>query len=352
MPVATPAQYAEMLDAAKDRGYAYAAANVSSSSTLNAALAGFAEAGSDGIVQLTPSGAEFASGEVGDSEAGARAIAAFARETADRYPVLIALHTDHCPPERVDNFLRPLLEASLERARRNEPPVFHSHMFDGSSLPLEENLERSAELLEICREANVIIEIEVGVVGGEEDGLDARGVAHDRLYSSTEDAMAVVERLGTGERGRYLLAATFGNIHGVYASVNAKLRPQVLGDLRDAAVERFGPQAASDFVFHGGSGSTPEQISAAIDYGVVKFNLDTDLQYAYTRAVADHVFRNYEGVLKTDRAAGDKAAYDPRAWGRAAEASMANRVADACAMLRSSGRTLFNGVVAGQDPRR
>jgi fructose-bisphosphate aldolase, class II len=351
MPVATPAQYAEMLDAASKDGYAYAAVNVSSSSTLNAALAGFADAGSDGIVQLTPSGAAFASGAAGDATGGARAIAAFTRELADRYPVLIALHTDHCPPERVDDFLRPLLEKSLDRARQNEPPVFQSHMFDGSSLPLEENLERSAELLEICHAANVILEVEIGVVGGEEDGLDARHVADDRLYSTPKDAMAAVDRLGTGEHGRYLLAATFGNIHGVYASANAKLRPEILRELRDAAVERFGPEAAFDFVFHGGSGSTPEQIAAAIGYGVVKFNLDTDLQYAYTRAVADHVFHNYEGVLKTDRAIGDKAAYDPRAWGRAAEASMAKRVADACAILGSSGRTLFAGVAAGQDPR-
>jgi fructose-bisphosphate aldolase class II len=224
-------------------------------------------------------------------------------------------------------------------------------MFDGSSLPLQDNLERAADLLEIRRDANVIIEIEIGIVGGEEDGLDARGVADDRLYSTPEEALAVVERLGTGEHGRYLLAATFGNVHGVYASVNAKLRPEILRELRDAAVQRFGPQAAFDFVFHGGSGSTPEQIAAAIDFGVVKFNLDTDLQFAYTRAVADHVFRHYDDVLKTDGATGEKAAYDPRAWGRAGEDSMANRVADACAMLGSGGRTLFAGIVAEQDPR-
>jgi fructose-bisphosphate aldolase, class II len=351
VPLATPEQYEAMLDTAHAEGYAYAAVNVSSSSTLNAALAGFASARSDGIVQLTPSGAAFASGAADDAAAGARAIAAFARELADAYPVLVALHTDHCPPERVDDFLRPLLDASLEQARRGRPPLFQSHMFDGSSLPLEENLERSAELLEVCRAANVIIEIEIGLVGGEEDGLDARGVADEQLYSTPADALAVVDRLGTGERGRYLLAATFGNIHGVYGATNAKLRPDVLRELRDAAVERFGPGAAFDFVFHGGSGSTAGQIAGAIEYGVVKFNLDTDLQYAYTRAVADHVFRNYAGVLKTDGTTGDKAVYDPRAWGGAAEASMAARIAEACTMLGSSGRTLFTRVGAGQDPR-
>ena len=336
-----------MLDAAKRERYAYAAVNVSSSTTLNGAFAGFAAARSDGIVQLTPGGGEFASGRAEDAVVGARAIAAFARQVADDYPVLIALHTDHCPPTKVDSFLRPLLEETLTRLRRGEPALFQSHMFDGSSLPLDENLGLASELLEICREGKLILELEVGVVGGEEDGLDARGVADERLYSTPSDAIAVVERLGTGERGRYLVAATFGNIHGVSASAQATLRPEILRELRDAVVDRFGANAAFDFVFHGGSGSMREQIETAIEYGVVKFNLDTDLQYAYTRAVADHMFRHYDGVLQTDGSLGDKAAYDPRAWGRAAEASMAARVAEACAMLRSSGRTLAVAAVRG-----
>lgn len=347
MPLATSEQYAEMLDAAKRERYAYAAVNVSSSTTLNGAFAGFAAARSDGIVQLTPGGGEFASGRAEDAVVGARAIAAFARQVADDYPVLIALHTDHCPPTKVDSFLRPLLEETLTRLRRGEPALFQSHMFDGSSLPLDENLGLASELLEICREGKLILELEVGVVGGEEDGLDARGVADERLYSTPSDAIAVVERLGTGERGRYLVAATFGNIHGVSASAQATLRPEILRELRDAVVDRFGANAAFDFVFHGGSGSMREQIETAIEYGVVKFNLDTDLQYAYTRAVADHMFRHYDGVLQTDGSLGDKAAYDPRAWGRAAEASMAARVAEACAMLRSSGRTLAVAAVRG-----
>jgi len=340
LPLATPEQYVEMLGAAKREGYAYAAVNVTSSTTLTAALAGFADARSDGIVQLTPSGAEFASGAAKDATAGARALAAFAREIANGYPVLIALHTDHCPPPKVEAFLRPLLEESLARARRGDPPLYQSHMFDGSSLPLAENLATAAELLQVCHEANVILEIEIGVVGGEEDGLDARGIADERLYSTPADVVAVVDHLGAGGRGRYMLAATFGNVHGVYAAVNAKLRPEILRELRNAVVERFGADAAPDFVFHGGSGSTLEQIEKAIEYGVVKFNLDTDLQYAYTRGVADHMFRNYDGVLQTDGSLGDKTAYDPRAWGRAAEASMAARVVEACTMLKSSGRTL------------
>jgi fructose-bisphosphate aldolase, class II len=274
-----------MLDVAKRDGYAYPAVNVSSSSTLNAALAGFAQASSDGIVQFTPSGAAFASGPAKDAAAGALAIAAFAREVGDRYPVLVALHTDHCPPARVDDFLRPLPNESLRRAECEDSPAFQSHMFDGSSLPLEENLDAARELLETCRVANVVLELEIGVVGGEEDGLDGRGVADEHMYSKPEEAIAVVERLGAGERGRYLLAATFGNVHGVYAGANAKLRPEVLRALRDAVVDRYGTDAAFDFVFHGGSGSSRDQIEEAISYGVVKFNLDTDLQYAYTLAL-------------------------------------------------------------------
>jgi fructose-bisphosphate aldolase class II len=268
-------------------------------------------------------------------------MADFAGDVAGNHPVLIALHTDHCPPTRVDDFLRPLLLESLERARRREPPVYQSHMFDGSSLPLDQNLDTAAELLEMCREANVVLEIEIGVVGGEEDGLDGRGVDEERLYSKPEDAIAVVERLGTGGHGRYLLAATFGNIHGVYTSLNAKLRPEILGELRDVAVKRFGADAGFDFVFHGGSGSTRDQIQTAIEYGVVKFNLDTDLQYAYTRAVADHIFRNYDGVLPDRRRPWRQGGVRPTSPGAVRpRRQWRARVAEACEVLRSSGRTI------------
>ncbi len=329
-----------MLDAARSGGYAYPAVNVSSSDTLNAALRGFAEADSDGIIQVTTGAAAFASGAANDAALGAKALAAHAHLLADRYPALIALHTDHCTPDKVDGFIRPLLAESLERRARGELPLYHSHMFDGSTLPLEENLRIAADLLAQCRAADVILELEVGLVGGEEDEIDNLGAAAERLYSTPADALAVAEALGTGERGRYLLAATFGNVHGVYSSTNAKLRPEILGELRDAVVTRFGEQAAFDFVFHGGSGSTPEQIAEAIANGVVKMNLDTDMQYAYTRAVADHIFRNYDGVLKTDGRAGDKKSYDPRVWSRAAQKAMAERITEAAQQLGSAGHTL------------
>jgi fructose-bisphosphate aldolase class II len=329
-----------MLDAAHRRNYAYPAVNVSSSDTLNAALRGFAEAGSDGIIQVSIGAAEFASGAAKDAALGARALAAYAHLVADRYPVLIALHTDHCTADKIDGFIRPLLVESLERRARGELPLYHSHMFDGSAIPLEENLRIAVELLAQCRAADVILELEIGLVGGEEDEIDNNGADPDRLYSTPADALSVVQALGTGERGRYLLAATFGNVHGVYSSINAKLRPEILRELRDAVTARFGARAAFDFAFHGGSGSTLAQVAEAIRNGVVKMNIDTDMQYAYTRAVADHMFRNYGGVLKVDGGVGDKKRYDPRVWSRAAQKAMAGRVRQAVGQLGSAGHTL------------
>ncbi|MFS0886828.1 class II fructose-bisphosphate aldolase [Aeromicrobium sp. 179-A 4D2 NHS] len=336
MPVATPEVYAEMLDKAKTNSFAYPAINVSSSQTLNAALAGFAEAGSDGIIQISTGGAEYLSGPtVKDMVSGSLAFAAFAQEVAKKYPINVALHTDHCPKDKLDGFVRPLLEASAERVRNGGLPYFQSHMWDGSAVPLDENLQIAEELLAKAHAANIILEVEIGVVGGEEDGVEAE--INDKLYTSPEDAIATVEALGLGEKGRYLTALTFGNVHGVYKPGNVKLRPEVLKAAQEAVAERFGKERAFDFVFHGGSGSLPEEISAAVDYGVVKMNVDTDTQYAFTRPVAGHMFANYDGVLKVDGEVGNKKTYDPRAWGKAAEAGMAARVVEACQNLRSAG---------------
>jgi fructose-bisphosphate aldolase, class II len=334
MPVPTPEQYAAMLDAALDGGYAYAAVNVTSSQTLNGALRGFAEAGSDGIVQITVGGARYLAGG-GDAAAGARALAGLARELAPRLPVQVALHTDHCPPEHVDDFLRPLLAASRERVARGEPPLFNSHMFDGSTLPLEENLLIARELLDECREADIVLEVECGVVGGEEDGIGG-DVEAERLYTTTEDLLRVAEVLGTGDRGRYLLAATFGNVHGVYAPGHVTLRPEILR----AGQEALGDRPRFAYVFHGSSGTAPAELAEAISYGVVKVNVDTDLQYAFTRAVAHHVFTRYDSVLRVDGEIGEKHAYDPRTWGLVGEAAMAARVVEACRELGSAGRSL------------
>ncbi|GLX96403.1 MULTISPECIES: class II fructose-bisphosphate aldolase [Herbidospora] len=339
MPIATPEVYAEMLDRAKAGGFAYPAINVTSSQTLNAALRGFAEAESDGIIQVSTGGAEFASGTtVKDMVIGATALAEYARVVAAKYNVTVALHTDHCPADKLDGFMRPLIEISRERVARGQEPLFQSHMWDGSAVPLEENLQIASELLDKCAEARVVMEMEIGVVGGEEDGVSHE--INDKLYTTPEDAIATAEAVGLGERGRYMLAATFGNVHGVYKPGAVKLRPSVLKDIQDAVGNKYGKDKPFDLVFHGGSGSLLEEIHEAISYGVIKMNIDTDTQYAFTRPVADHFFKNYDGVLKVDGEVGNKKAYDPRAYGKLAEAGMAKRIVEACEHLKSAGTKL------------
>jgi fructose-bisphosphate aldolase class II len=339
MAIASPEVYAEMLDRAKAGAFAYPAINVTSSQTLNAALRGFADAESDGIIQISTGGAEYLSGPtVKDMVTGAVAFAAYATEVARKYPVNVALHTDHCPKEKLDAFVRPLLALSAERVGRGEAPLFQSHMWDGSAVPLAENLRIAEELLERAAAARIVLEIEVGVVGGEEDGMV--GAIDEKLYSTVEDGLATAEALGLGEKGRYLAALTFGNVHGVYKPGNVKLRPEILKEIQDAVGARYGREKPMHLVFHGGSGSLLSEIHAALDYGVVKMNVDTDTQYAFTRPVAAHMFTHYDGVLKVDGEVGDKKAYDPRSWGKAAEAGMAERVAGSCEHLRSAGTRL------------
>ncbi|MGW6199827.1 class II fructose-bisphosphate aldolase [Kribbella sp. NPDC055110] len=339
MPIATPEVYAEMLDKAKQNRFAYPAINVSSSQTLIAAIRGFAEAGSDGIVQVSTGGADYLSGStVKNMVSGSVALAAYAHEVAKNYPVNIALHTDHCPKDKLEGFVRPLLEISAERVARGENPLFQSHMWDGSAVPLTENLEIAKELLAKTAAARIVLEIEVGVVGGEEDGV--ANEINEKLYTTVEDGLATVEALGTGENGRYLTALTFGNVHGVYKPGAVKLRPEILAEIQDAVGAKVGKERPFDLVFHGGSGSTLEEIRAAVDNGVIKMNVDTDTQYAFTRPAAGHMFANYDGVLKVDGEVGNKKAYDPRAWGKAAEEGMAKRVAEACEDLRSTGTSL------------
>src|SRR5689334_3991302 len=339
MPIATPETYAQMLDEAKEKSFAFPAINVSSSQTLNAALQGFAEAGSDGIIQISTGGADYLSGPtIKNMVTGSVAFAAYAAEVAKNYPVNVALHTDHCPKDKLGGFVRPLIDISAERVARGGLPLFQSHMWDGSAVPLDENLQIAEELLAEAAAANVVLEIEVGVVGGEEDGIV--GAIDEKLYTTPGDALAMVDALGLGEKGRYMAALTFGNVHGVYKPGNVKLRPEILREAQKAVGEKVGQEKPLSLVFHGGSGSLLEEIRSALDYGVVKMNVDTDTQYAFTRPVAAHMFANYDGVLKVDGEVGNKKAYDPRAWGKAAEAAMAKRIVQACDDLRSVGTSL------------
>lgn len=339
MPIATPEVYGELIDRAKAGKFAYPAVNVTSSQTVTAALRGFAEAGSDGIIQVSVGGAEYAAGStVKDRVAGSLALAAYAREVAKNYPVTIALHTDHCTKQNLDTWVRPLLALEVEQVKRGELPTFQSHMFDGSTVPLAENLVIAAELLELSRLAHTILEIEIGVVGGEEDGHAAE--INEKLYTTPEDGLKTIEALGTGEKGRYLTALTFGNVHGVYKPGAVKLRPSILGEIQKVVGEKVGKDNPFDLVFHGGSGSTPEEIAEAVSYGVIKMNIDTDTQYAFTRPVVAHMFTNYDGVLKVDGEVGNKKAYDPRAWGKLGEAGMAARIVEAAQELGSAGTTI------------
>ncbi|MET8229390.1 MULTISPECIES: class II fructose-bisphosphate aldolase [unclassified Micromonospora] len=339
MPIASPEAYAEMLDRAKAGRYAYPAINVTSSQTLNAALKGFADAESDGIIQVSTGGAEYLSGpSIKDMVTGAVAFAAYAHEVAKKYPVNIALHTDHCPKDKLDGFVRPLMGISQERVKRGEQPLYQSHMWDGSAVPVAENLQIASQLLDEAAKGKIVLEIEVGVVGGEEDGVE--NAINDKLYTTVEDGLAMVEALGLGEKGRYMAALTFGNVHGVYKPGNVKLRPEILNQIQEAVGAKYGKDKPLSLVFHGGSGSLLSEIREALDYGVVKMNIDTDTQYAFTRPVADHMLRNYDGVLKIDGEVGNKKQYDPRTWGKAAEAGLAARVVEACEHLRSTGTTM------------
>jgi len=345
MPIATPEVYAEMLGRAKEHSFAFPAINCVGSESINAARKGFADAGSDGIIQFSTGGAEFGSGlGVKDMVTGAVALAEFAHIVAEKYPITVALHTDHCPKDKLDSYVKPLLAISQKRVAEGRNPLFQSHMWDGSAVPIDENLEIARELLKQAAAAKIILEIEIGVVGGEEDG-----VAHeinDKLYTTPEDFEKTIDALGAGEHGKYLLAATFGNVHGVYKPGNVKLRPDILEQGQQVAAAKLGlPEGAKpfDFVFHGGSGSLKSEIEDSLKFGVVKMNVDTDTQYAFTRPLVAHMFTNYDGVLKVDGEVGDKKAYDPRSYLKKAEANMSERVIEACNDLHSAGRSVTAG---------
>ena len=340
MPIATPDQYAQMIDTAKAKGFAFPAINISSSSTINGVLQGLTEAGSDGIIQVSTGGADFFAGQSVKARAsGALAMAAFATEAAKNYPITVALHTDHCPKDAIDGFVMPLIAASEEAIKAGGNPIFQSHMWDGSAVPLAENLTIAKDLLPRMKAIHSIIEVEIGVVGGEEDGVSH--AINESLYTTLDDAIATVEALGLGAQGRYMAALTFGNVHGVYKPGNVKLRPELLKEIQDGLQAKFGTGPKPlDLVFHGGSGSTDEEIAEAVRNGVIKMNIDTDTQYAYTRAIAGYMFQNYDGVLRIDGEVGNKKLYDHRAWGKAAETSMATRVVQAAHQLGSAGHAI------------
>lgn len=342
MPIADYSTFCRMLDNAKENHFAYPAINVSSMPTANAAMKGFADQKSDGIIQVSTGAGEFASGlAIKDAVLGAISIAEHLHRMAEHYDVYIALHTDHCQPKKVDSFLVPLIEETERRRAAGGSNLFNGHMFDGSELPLKDNMDIAVPLLERCQKAEIILEVEAGVVGGEEDGIDNTDMPAEKLYTTPEDMVEVAERLGSVAGARYMFAATFGNVHGVYKPGNVKLEPSILREGQAAVAEKFGADAQFDLVFHGGSGSAVEQIHETLEYGVVKMNVDTDTQYHFSRPIIDHMMNNYDGVLRIDGEMGDKKAYDPRSYLKKAEEQMARRVAQAVTELKADGKTLF-----------
>ncbi|MBN1378018.1 MAG: class II fructose-bisphosphate aldolase [Gammaproteobacteria bacterium] len=343
MPVVNFEQYCNMLDTAQKKNYAYPAINVTSTETANAALKGFADAKSDGIIQLSTGGGQFAAGlNVADMVLGSISIAQHVHLLAEKYNIFIALHTDHCQPQKVDSYIKPLMAETKRRRDLGLPNLFNSHMFDGSVLPLKENVAVSKKLLAECAALDIILEVEIGVVGGEEDGMDNEGVAKDKLYTTSADMLYTFEQLSEVKKGRFMLAATFGNVHGVYKPGNVKLQPKILRDGQKVVTDKHGAKAIMDLVFHGGSGSEIADIHETLEYGVVKMNVDTDTQYAFTRPVVDHIMKNYDGVLKIEGEVGNKKVYDPRSYLKAAEKNMAARVEQACNDLKSTGKTIFS----------
>ncbi|PIP89929.1 MAG: class II fructose-bisphosphate aldolase [Bdellovibrionales bacterium CG12_big_fil_rev_8_21_14_0_65_38_15] len=339
MPVANYDQYVKMLDSANKGGYAYPAINVTSTSTANAAIKAFADMKSDGIIQVSTGGGKFASGAVGDMALGAISLAQHVHLVAEKYGVYIALHTDHCQANVVETFMLPLIKETEKRRKNGQPNLFSSHMFDGSELPFEKNLAMSKELLDRCAQSEIILEVETGVVGGEEDGVSNENTPADKLYTTAEEMVAVAKELRP--LGKFMYAATFGNVHGVYKPGNVKLRPEILKLGQEAVEKEFGKEARHLLVFHGGSGSELSEIHETLNYGVIKMNVDTDTQYAYSRAVVDHMLKNYDKMLKIEGEVGDKKAYDPRAWMKLAEGSMAARIAQSCKDLKSNGKSLL-----------
>lgn len=340
MPIVNFEQYQKMLDRAKEGHFAYPAINVTTTDTMNAAIEGFAKAKSDGIIQVSTGGGAHASGNLKDMVLGSIMLAEQAHHVAAKYDINIALHTDHCQTDKIDTFMKPLIEETAKRRKAGLPNLFNSHMYDGSAVPLEENLKHSVELLELCAENEIILEVEAGVVGGEEDGVNTENVGKEKLYTTPEDMLKVYEALSKVKGGKYMFAATFGNVHGVYKPGNVVLKPTILKDGQDAVVAKYGEEARFWLVFHGGSGSSIEDIHETLAYGVIKMNIDTDTQYAFTRPVVDHMFVNYDKVLKVEGEVGVKKLYDPRSWLKAGRCGMADRIVEACETLKSAGKTV------------
>jgi len=334
--VATGKEVQEIFKYAKKKNFALPAVNVVSSSTINAVLETAAELKAPVIIQFSNGGAQFNAGKGLSNEnekaaiAGGVAGAKHVHELAEAYGATVILHTDHCAKKLLP-WIDGLLDASEKHFEQFGKPLYSSHMLDLSEESIEENIEISKKYLERMSKMGMTLEIELGVTGGEEDGVDNSSVDSSKLYTQPEEVAYAYEELSKIS-DQFTIAAAFGNVHGVYKPGNVKLTPVILKNSQEHISKKFGVGENSiDFVFHGGSGSTVEEIREAIGYGVIKMNIDTDLQFAYTEGIRDYMGKHID-YLKSQIGnpegpeSPNKKFYDPRKWLREGELTFKTRL--------------------------
>lgn len=334
--VATGKQVQEIFNHAKAKGYALPGVNVVGSNSINGVLETAAELNSPVIVQFSNGGAQFNAGKGLSNEnqkaavLGAATGAKHVHDLAEAYGATVILHTDHCAKKLLP-WIDGLLDEGEKFYKEHGKPLFSSHMIDLSEEPLEENIETCKKYLERMSKMDMTLEIELGVTGGEEDGVDNTDIDSSKLYTQPEEVAYAYEELKKVS-DQFTIAAAFGNVHGVYKPGNVKLTPKILKNSQEYVSEKYGVEHNHiDFVFHGGSGSTVEEIREAIGYGVVKMNIDTDLQYAFMEGIRDYFNANSE-YLKAQIGNPDgndvpnKKYYDPRKWLREAEVTFVERL--------------------------
>ncbi len=341
-------EVSQLFEYAKEKKFALPAVNVIGTNSINAVLETAREVNSPVIIQFSNSGAAFVAGKGLSNEnqqgsiAGAIAGAHHVHHMAKYYDVPVVLHTDHCAKKLIP-WVDGLIEAGFDFYEKNKQPLFSSHMLDLSEESLEENIEISASYLKKIHELGMTLEIELGVTGGEEDGVDNTNVDTSKLYTQPEEVAYAYENL-LKISPNFTIAASFGNVHGVYKPGNVVLSPEILKNSQELIQKKYGTKEKPvNFVFHGGSGSEKEKIAEAISYGAIKMNIDTDLQWAMWKGILDNYNKN-EGFLQSqignpkDPDAPNKKFYDPRAWLREGEKSFIKRLAEAFKDLNAENR--------------
>ena len=342
--------YQQLVAACKAGGYALPAVNVIGTNSINSILEAASRNKSDVIIQLSNGGAQFFGGAgLADAQTakvlGAVSAAQHVHLMAQHYGVCVVLHTDHAHKAMIP-WVEAMIEHSADSFKKNGRPLFSSHMLDLSEEQLTENLAECRRILAKLTPLGMSLEIELGVTGGEEDGVgseDLGAADHSRLYTQPEDVLLAFDTLRPV--GHFSVAASFGNVHGVYAPGNVKLRPEILNASQKLIQERHGLEKAVNFVFHGGSGSDKKDIASAISYGVFKMNIDTDTQFAFAQGVGDYVTKNPEAFrsqIHPETQKPLKSLYDPRKWLRAGEKTLGARMDEAFKDLGATGRSLAN----------